>query len=330
MKILIIQTAFIGDVVLATALVEQLRRSLPDAVLDFAVRKGNESLLDGHPHLRQVWVWDKKHGKYRHLWALARQIRREQYDWVVNCQRFAASGLLAVASGTRVTGFDKNPLSWFFAKRSPHRIGEPSPETGAPMHEVERNALLVRHLAQGPVENPRLYPAPKDYATAQAFADGQPYVCIAPTSVWGTKQFPAHKWVELIQRLPQHHKVFLLGGPGDHAACAQIQTAAGHPLVENLAGRLGFLASAALMQGAAMNYVNDSAPLHFATAMNAPVTAIFCSTLPAFGFTPRSTRSIVIETKIPLPCRPCGLHGQKSCPLGHFACAESIDINGEW
>jgi heptosyltransferase-2 len=80
------------------------------------------------------------------------------------------------------------------------------------------------------------------------------------------------------------------------------------------------------VQDAQMNYVNDSAPLHLASAMNAPVTAFFCSTIPAFGFGPQSANATIIETTIKLDCRPCGLHGYKACPKGHFKCAESIDI----
>ncbi len=80
------------------------------------------------------------------------------------------------------------------------------------------------------------------------------------------------------------------------------------------------------MEGAAMNYVNDSAPLHIASAMNAPVTAVFCSTVPAFGFGPLRENGRVVETKEKLDCRPCGLHGYKACPKGHFRCALGIDV----
>jgi len=78
------------------------------------------------------------------------------------------------------------------------------------------------------------------------------------------------------------------------------------------------------MQQAEMNFVNDSAPQHMASSVNAPVTAIFCSTVPAFGFGPVSDNAVVIETKDKLNCRPCGLHGWQKCPEGHFNCAESI------
>ncbi len=319
MTFLIVQTAFIGDVVLATPLVEKLHRHFPEARIDFLLRKGNEKLLTGHPHIRQVLVWDKKQDKYRGLWRLIRQIRRQRYDVVINCQRFAASGLLTLLSGAGETvGFAKNPLSRAFSRRLPHTFGTAE----QPIHEVERNLRLIEHLTGPAFEPLRLYPAAADFQKAQTLAAGRPYVCIAPTSVWFTKQYPAHKWLDLIQRLPATHQVFLLGGPPDAPACAALCTRSG---VVNLAGQLSFLESAALMQGAKMNYVNDSAPMHIASAMDAPVTAVFCSTVPAFGFTPLSTAHWIVETKLPLACRPCGLHGYAACPLGHFACAESIE-----
>jgi heptosyltransferase-2 len=93
----------------------------------------------------------------------------------------------------------------------------------------------------------------------------------------------------------------------------------------NHSGQLSFLQSAALMKDAVMNYVNDSAPMHFASAVNAPVTAVYCSTIPAFGFGPLSDERFIVEVKAPLDCRPCGLHGYRACPLGHFNCAYKIE-----
>ena len=96
--------------------------------------------------------------------------------------------------------------------------------------------------------------------------------------------------------------------------------------VSNLAGELSYLESCALMKGAKMNYVNDSGPLHMASAVNAPVTTFFCSTVPSFGFGPLSDQSTIIEVSEQLPCRPCGLHGHKSCPKKHFKCGNDIEM----
>jgi heptosyltransferase-2 len=328
MKCLIIQTAFIGDVILATALVEQLRRTNPGARIDFLLRKGNESLLKAHPHLENVWVWDKKKEKYRGLWRLLQQIRRERYDLVVNCQRFAASGFLTAFSGARMRiGFDKNPFSRFFTQAVPHHIGEGNSRFGLPyLHEVDRNLSLIDHLTDAAPTRPRLYPRADERLRAEELAAAGPYVCIAPTSVWHTKQWPSEKWNQLIRALPEHLHVYLLGAPNDAAACEQIRSEHPPERITNLAGQISLLASAALMQGAQMNYVNDSAPLHLATAVNAPVTAIFCSTMPTFGFTPLSDQNSVWEAHPKPPCKPCGLHGKRACPEGHFKCAYDITI----
>lgn len=321
MKCLLIQTAFIGDVVLATPLVEKLHRFFPDATIDMLVRQGNEKLLDQHPLLNKVLIWEKKKRKYASLFQLLRAIRKERYDLVVNCQRFAASGFLTAFSGARQTaGFDKNPFSFLFSRAIGHHIGDGR-------HEIQRNLDLIRHLTDDSIERPRLYPSSADYLHARSLSGDKNYFCIAPTSVWFTKQLPARQWVKLIGLLPADARVFLLGGPGDREACEVIAQAAERPNMVNTAGQLSFLQSAALMQGARRNFVNDSAPLHFASAVNAPVSAFFCSTVPAFGFTPLSDDSLVAETPLQLDCRPCGLHGFKACPKGHFACAESIDVS---
>ncbi|NCI46113.1 glycosyltransferase family 9 protein [Sediminibacterium soli] len=325
-KILVVQTAFIGDVVLATGLLEKLHVFYPDAHLDILVRKGNEALFKGHPFLRQALVWNKQTAKYRHLWQLIRKIQRNKYDLVVNVQRFGATGLLTALSGAKHTiGFDKNPFSFLFSEIVVHVVGEEAKT----LHEIERNHQLIRSLTDEIPGRPALYPSPADKEAVAAWKK-HPYICIAPASVWFTKQFPAEQWIEFIGALPGNIAVYLLGAPGDNGLCEQIRTRAialrpqqASPVV-NLAGQLGFLASAALQQDAEMNYVNDSAPMHFASSVNAPVTAVYCSTVPAFGFGPLSRNSHIVETPQVLACRPCGLHGRRACPLGHFHCATHI------
>jgi heptosyltransferase-2 len=315
-QILVIQTAFIGDAILATAVLEKLHAHFPNSAIDFLVRKGNESLFVGHPFLRNVIIRDKSLGKFRSLGLVLRKVRAMRYDVVVNLHRYASSGFLAGFSRARhVCGYDKNPFAWRYDHRVPHVIGT---ALGSP-HEVERNQSVIAHLTDSTASPARLYPSKADFEAVRM--DGE-YICIAPASVWFTKQWPAEKWVELIQKTDPGIDVFLLGGPEDRECCASIALASGHPRVQVRAGLLTLLQSAALMAGAAMNYVNDSAPMHLCSALDAPVTVVYCSTVPAFGFGPMSSRSFVLETSEKLDCRPCGLHGFKACPRGHFRCSE--------
>ncbi|MFM7218140.1 MAG: glycosyltransferase family 9 protein [Bacteroidota bacterium] len=321
MKILVIQTAFTGDAILATSLLEEVHGAFPEAELHVLVRKGNDTLFVHHPFIRKALVWDKKVGKWKNWFRLLSEIRNQQYDRVINLQRFASTGLLTALSGSPIRcGFDKNPLSLFFNEKIKHRIA-----TGT--HETDRNHELVKAWTGRTVCRPKLYPAKEDLSTISKFQQTA-YVCMAPGSVWDTKMWPEEKWVDLIRlyhsRFP-NTVVYLLGAPSETTLCQRIVKACGNPSAQDLSGKLSLLQSAALMAGATMNYVNDSAPMHLASAMDAPVTAVYCSTLPSFGFGPLSSNSKIVEVNTALSCRPCGLHGKKSCPEGHFRCGYDID-----
>ena len=320
-KILLIQTAFIGDVVLATGVLEKLHEFYPEAAIDFLVRKGNESLFANHPFLNKVLIWQKKESKYKHLLQLLKTIRHSEYDRVVNLQRYAATGFLTAFCGAKETiGFDKNPFSLFFSKKIKHSF---TSEGGIALHEIERNHLLIEHVTDNLVAKPVLYPDKGDMKAVESYQT-KPYICIAPASVWFTKQFPVDKWISFINALPTHLAVYLIGAPTDNILCDSIVKATPEKQVINLAGKLSFLQSAALQKKAIMNYVNDSAPMHFASSVNAPVTAVYCSTVASFGYGPLSEKSFVVEVSTPLICRPCGIHGKKACPHNHFDCANKI------
>ncbi|TAE00968.1 MAG: glycosyltransferase family 9 protein [Bacteroidetes bacterium] len=319
-KILVIQTAFIGDAILATPVLEKLHQFYPKAQLDFLIRKGNESLFGEHPFLRKLMIWDKNKGKYKNLWNILTQIRSEKYDLVINLQRFLATGILTAFSGAKQKiGFSKNPLSWTFDKHFAHELGNGT-------HEVARNLSLISHLTDSKQIRPALYPSTKDYELTQKLKS-EAYLCLAPTSVWFTKQFPTEKWVEFLQKQNFEGNIYLLGAKTDRETCEQILQKSGKKNIINLAGELNLLQSTALMKDAIMNFVNDSAPMHLASSVNANTCAIFCSTIKEFGFYPLSENATIIEYAQKLSCRPCGIHGHQACPEKHFTCGFGIEVS---
>lgn len=318
-RILIIQTAFLGDVILATPVVSELKRIFPEANIDFLVKKGNESLLHNNPKIREVFIFDKEQGKYASIFRLGKQFRRNKYDLVINLQRFGSSGMITALSGAKLKyGFKKNPFSFTFTKKFEHEIGNGK-------HEVERNLSLIQEFGAVSIKRPELFPSEEDFKTIESYSIGN-FFCMAPASVWYTKQLPKEKWIQLLKKKSEQGKVYFLGGKDDASLCQGIIDDSGVLNAYNLAGTLNLLESAALMSKAKRNYVNDSGPLHIASAVNAPVTAFFCSTIPAFGFGPLSDDSEIKEIEIDLYCRPCGLHGLMECPEGHFRCAKEIEV----
>lgn len=319
---LIIQTAFIGDVILCTPVVSELKRLYPTAKIDVLVRKGNDSLLQNNPAINKVLVFDKNKSKLTALRAVIKEVRLTKYDEVINLQRYASSGIICLLARTSSRiGFSKNAFPFIYNKRITHSLSEGD-------HEVTRNLKTIAHHGAKKLVRPVLYPSKEAYKTVANYKEA-PYYCLAPASVWFTKQLPKEKWIALIHLLQKRGLVLLIGGPNDKALCKEIACNFDASKVKNIAGKYTLLESAALMESAKLNYVNDSGPQHIASAMNAPVVSFFCSTIPYFGFGPLSEKSKIIQTTESLTCKPCGIHGFKSCPKGHFKCGKGIEISDD-
>jgi heptosyltransferase-2 len=318
-SILLIQTAFLGDVILATPVISELNRIFPNVQIDVLVKKGNETLLANNSKISTLYTFDKSRNKLVEMIRLISGFRKKNYDLVLNLHRFGSSGLIAgFSGGKKIFGFNKNPFAFLYTKRFKHEIGNGT-------HEVTRNLALINEFGSETILRPELFPSKKDCSIVEPFTKDK-LVCLAPASVWSTKQLPEEKWVELIQSFSSDLKIYLVGANSDNALCQSIIDKSGRVgTIVNLAGKFSILQTAALFAKSQQVYVNDSGPLHIASAMNTPVTAFFCSTVPEFGFGPLSEKSEIKQVN-DLPCRPCGLHGKKECPLGHYNCGHQIPI----
>ena len=315
-KFLIIQTAFIGDVILATSIIENIHREFPNSEIHFCLRKGNESLFEKHPFLKKIIIWNKNK-KYKSLFKTIKTIRQEKYNTVICVQRFFNAGLIAATSGAKnIIGFKKNPLSFLFSATINHQFNKN-------IHETERNNSLINNIVANTNSPLKLHINQIDNTKLEELIS-TPFICIAPASVWFTKQYPANQWVELINNITKY-RIYIIGAPNDEKLASYLIENSLSKNIKSLCGKLSLLESAALMKYAQMNYVNDSAPMHLASAVNAKVCAIYCSTIPEFGFGPLSNDSFIIQSKENLKCRPCGLHGHNSCPKKHFNCAKTIN-----
>lgn len=316
MKILIIQTASLGDVILSTALANSIKSEFPNYKVHFLIKKNYSAVFNDNLLVDKVLLWDKSRNKYANLFKLLKKIRAKRYDVVINLHRFLSTGFLtAFSKGKIKIGYKQNPLSFLFNFRAKHqRIG---------IHETARNLNLANlYFKKLELKKPVLSVIkPKD--DVLNIISDKKYITIFPGSLWKTKMFHVEGWQDFIKTIPLDLIVVCMGAANDYSVVQQIITSRQENSY-NFCGKTNILETAWIMKNAYMNFTNDSAPTHIASSVDAPVSTIFCSTIPDFGFTPVSSNSNIIENIEKLSCRPCGIHGHKSCPENHFKCATGI------
>ncbi|MBI2408241.1 MAG: lipopolysaccharide heptosyltransferase II [Gemmatimonadetes bacterium] len=318
MSSLVIQTSFLGDTVLSTPLIAALAAREP---VDVVVTPLGASLLRDNPAVRALMVYDKR-GRDAGIAGLRRLARelRGKYSAVYLAQGSLRSAVLARAARIpRRVGFDTSAGRALYTERIRYRRDA---------HHAERLwRLAAGDDAPSPppeVIRPHLYPSAADRAAVDALLTelpaGGPLVGLAPGSIWGTKRWPH---VAALTTLLDEVR-FVVIGSGEDAALAETVAAAAPGRVLDATGRLTLLASAELIRRCAVLVANDSAPTHLASGVDTPTITLFGPTVPAFGFGPLAPRSEAIGVD-GLECRPCHPHGPRECPLGHFACMQTLE-----
>jgi heptosyltransferase-2 len=313
--VLVIQTAFLGDVVLTTPLLSVLAQQYgPVEVVTTPAAAG---LLEHHPAVAAVYPYDKHgaaHG-WRGLRRMGSKLRARRYRSVYLPHRSWRSAILALWSGAAErVGFAESP-AWLTYTRRVAR-----PRSG---HEVERLLALAQSLP-GAVPPVSLGLTAADRAAAEVWLAargvGNGFTAMAPGSVWATKRWPYYG--DLAARI--EGQVVIVGGREDAPLAQAIVQSSGGKAV-SAAGELSLRQSAALIGRARILVTNDSAPLHLATAVGTPVLALFGPTVPEFGFGPRGPGDVTLGHG-ELTCRPCSRHGPQVCPLGHHRCLRDLTV----
>lgn len=335
MASVVLQTSFLGDMVLTTPLLARVAEAGPVHVV---ATPANASLLANHPAVTSVLVYDKRGADrgWRGLQRMAARVRALGADTAYLAQGSVRTAVVATLAGIpRRVGFASSAGKWLYTHRVPYVRS---------WHHAERLWSLASAESGSPERmpsgsRPALYPGPSEAAAVDAlFAEHgvQPQhrlVAFAPGSVWATKRWPGFDALaaHLAASDTSHEtRIVVLGGPDDRTLATHIAEAAAsqgperHAVID-ATGRLSLLASAALLARVSLLVSNDSAPLHLASAMNTPTVALFGPTVPGMGFGPLSERHRVLGVDT-LGCRPCGAHGAKRCPLGHWRCMRDLSV----
>jgi heptosyltransferase-2 len=325
---LVIQTSFLGDVVLTTPLIAELATRGPAHVV--ATREG-APLLARNPDIAGVTVYDKR-GAARGVGGLANVAAeltaarvRAAASGATDAVAYLAQGSVRSAALARLAGFrtrvgfTTSAGRWLYTRRVPYREDR---------HHAERLWRLAERPGDAPSHEqlrPRLFPGGAereavDRLLDDAGAGAAPIVALAPGSVWATKRWPYYP--ELARLLAGSARLVVIGGKDDGALATEIMRAAGDSVID-ATGRLSLLGSAELIRRCDALVTNDSAPQHLASAVGTPTVSAFGPTVPEFGFGPLAPRSTAVGVA-GLDCRPCDRHGPMRCPLGHWKCMRDL------
>lgn len=325
-SILVIRLSSMGDVVLATPLVRQLRRTYPDARIDVAVADRFADVWANNPHVACIWPVPSVHASESGLDELKLEMLESlsgewggRYDLIVDLQNSFRSATV--------------------------RRGLSAAVVRAPKHRIEKLSMV--YLKRRPVVTTSIvdrYRSPLDYLSLEQDNDGcevwlpednaagvypsvrpereRTRIGLVPGAHHATKRWPVARYAELAAALVrQGHNVVLLGGPSDVELCSAVAAAAGVP-IERADGATSIEATLRMIDTCACIVTNDTGVMHLAAARRAPVVAIFGSTVSELGFAPYGTNYRIVEHDV--ACRPCSHIGRTSCPKGHFLCMEGV------
>jgi len=320
-KILIIRLSSIGDILLTSPFVRQVRKQFPDARIDYLIKEQFRDLMRFNPHISHLYALTvSNHDAEK---KLKKELKQAGYQIVFDLHNNLRSNFFKRGiNATSLRSINKNKLRQqllVLFKINCYRRIQPIPERYlkvAEKYHVQDDKQGLEIFWQTDHEKT----AAKKIRQAGMPSSVQ-YVCLAPGAAHHTKRWPVDYFATLSENIiRQGLKIALLGGEDDKQWGRVLAKKA---KIFDLTGKLSLLETAVILSRARAAVTNDSGLMHMATAVNIPVVAIFGSTVREFGFFPYRSKSTVMENK-ELSCRPCTHIGRKSCPKKHFKCMIEI------
>ncbi|HUO03615.1 MAG TPA: glycosyltransferase family 9 protein [Candidatus Binataceae bacterium] len=314
-RVLIVLHGAIGDVVRALPLLGRIRRAWPDAIIAWAVEPKSAPVLENHPWLDEVILYDRDRAPWSFIPFLAR-IRAGRFNIVLDLQRHLKSGVTSIASGasTRV-GFDRENTKEFNYLFSNLRVArQPNLRLKLAQYQAFGDAL---DLAPGAIEfGLRATTAERERARTMLENAPRPLLGVILGSSWPSRIYFPDRTASAIRDLARSDAgtralyPVLLGGPGETEIAAEVMRHLGGTPALNLAGRTTLRDLIAIFPECAAAFGPDSGPMHIAAAVGCPVVSLWGPTASQRS-APWGFSEFALSGEI--PCQPCYL---RKCPIG--------------
>ena len=353
-KFLIIRISSLGDVLLTSALVRCIKKTFPDATIDFVVDKQFADIVKYNPHINNVIVYDKKQ-TIKENNSIKKNLANDYK--IIDLQNNFRSIFFRKGLGNEIAIFKKKYIQKLFLVwlkinlfdknlSIPEKYINTANKFGIKSNINNANDGLEIWL---PEEKELEYYPPtvkfencrSTIKTANNSSEKKYIFAIAPSAKHKTKQWLPEYFSELILLLDAKYnaKFYLLGGQEDKEICsfitAKINSEIAHSRefsdkIENskkieifdYSGKTSIIETVRLVDECDLLVTNDTGIMHIGAARKLPLVVIFGSTVTNFGFAPYRTKYEICE--VDLPCRPCTHIGQKECPKKHFNCMKLI------
>lgn len=299
-RILVVQLRELGDCLLATPLIRQLKRLHPDATIDVLCEQRSDPIFAANPAVLNRFHWRRKAGVGEFL-ALTRQLRRQQYDLAVDSQSLPKTALLVRTSGAKVrAGFRRRWLCGPICYTYAHGSHQPVPEYAA----ITKLRLLQDERID-PLDLRLDFPLhPRDQEEADRFCQRwlrPPVAAIYATGRATRKEWPAEKIVDVADRLSQRgFQPFFVYGPGEEdrnlqiAAGVKVPAVVGYPMIP-------FPVLKEVLQRCALFVGGDGGAKHAARAAGVPTVTVFCRIPPVVWTHPSDRQQRFLAAEVPPP-----------------------------
>ncbi|MDF2635485.1 MAG: rfaQ 3 [Pelosinus sp.] len=305
-KILVINLAFIGDVILATPVTRGLRETYPQATIDMLVIPAAAPIAELNPYIDHVTVYDKrvKHKNMTTLWSLIKELRTKKYDLTISTNFALRNAMVAWSTGAPYrVGYDAQHANWFLthvasAVRTLYR------------HEAE-NQLDVLSPLGIKVEDTSLQLKVREedtnyLQTVLKRTPGKKLVVICPAGSYQRKSWITEGYAQFLQEVSQVADCCLIGGKAEINLLEEINALSGN-VAQVFAGNLTLGQVAALLVRADLLLSVDTGPLHIGQAVSTPTLGLFGPTDPGI-WGPRGSKDCIIYR--PVDCSPCWGKGE--------------------
>ncbi|MGQ9705378.1 MAG: glycosyltransferase family 9 protein [bacterium] len=319
MKILIIQTAYLGDVILTTPLIAQIKIAYPNSKISMLVIPQTADILNGHKLLDEIIIYDKRRflSIFTQSIGLIEKIYK-RFNMVISPHLSARSTSIAFLSGAKIrVGFKNSALPFLYTNLAEYKGS----------HIIEKHSNLIKSLGFDITKQKiSLSATDDDIKKAKKLLkirdDNKKQLAgIFPFSEWITKTPPISLLISAIKiaiKKKPFIPIFLDAKRNENI----------NKIVEeelngvNLMGKTDLMTLKGVVSQLDIVITGDSAGAHISSAFSKPTIVIYGATRPIQGFHPWMTdyRAIMAD----VPCSPCSPHGSTKCPLGHLKCMKDI------